>query len=175
MDISQFIQDLIVTNTLYGAKALKLTGISDKNNYISNSLVISSATKTITLTVPVPSFLTVGSLFRIKSGGGSNQDQLFRVSNLSEYSITCNTTSPYFNPVNFSGTAIIDSRIWVIINDTNIADMSPEGNTMFNLDNISTTGLPDGSGICANSINHYHESGSGGSSDLIYSYLHMGG
>lgn len=177
MNLNGIIKKLIALGAIFGGKAKKLSGIPDKNNYVTDlNLVIDSITKTITLTSTAPSFLTVGKLFRVKNGGGANQDQLFKVLSISSNVITCDITAPYFDPINYVGAAKIDGRIWICINDTNIAKDSVDGNTIFNIDNTTSTGLPDGSGIAQNSVGHYHDAAIIDELDNIkFDYIHMGG
>jgi len=176
VDISQFIEDLIVTNAIWGALSLKMGGIHDQNNLVVDpNLTISNVSKTITLTSAVPSFLIAGKLFRIKNGGGTNQDQLFKVSSILGNKITCDPIAPYFDPQNYSGSATVDGRIWVCINNETIAKESIDGGTVFNIENVVSTGLPDGSGIALNSIGHYHGDGTSEDlDDLKLIYQHMG-
>lgn len=149
-----FIKGLVTFGTIFGATGKKLTGLQDSAASITDTLII-TATDTIQLTTTVPEFLTEDRYFRITGGGGANQNQLFRVLSVSGNVIVVDTT---VNSVSvYSGVATIDARIASVIGDVTIAKLNDSGNTIFNLDNVSTTLTPeDGSCIASNPADHYH-------------------
>lgn len=153
MSYSSFLKKLQVFGALFGSKAKKLSGVQDKNNKITDSITF-TAPNLIALTGPVPIFLVPQTYFRVKSGGGANQDVLFRVLSISGNTITVDNTNFV---VNFGpGTATLDSRLAVVHNNPAISLLSPQGNTIFNADNDGvTTGLEDGN-LGNVFVDHYH-------------------
>lgn len=157
---SVFIKKLIKANVLFGGKKIKLSGVPDGFNFISDSNVLGiSATNKFTLTSTPSDWIKPGSYFRISSGGGSNNGLLFKVSNIIGNDIFVDDSEPQTSSVfDFGpGLAVLDFRLWQVINDINIAKKSlSSNNTIFNVNNQTTTGLCDGSGIANNFAEHYH-------------------
>lgn len=154
---SSFFKKLQVFNVLFGAKARKLSGIQDKNNRFTDTITF-TAPDTILLSFPVPAFLQVGTYFRVKNGGGANEDQLFRIKDISGNTIIVDNTT---NVVSFGpAVADIDARLAVVHANSVISKLNTEGNTIFNVDNGTvTTGLNDGSGLAVLVAEHYHDDG----------------
>jgi len=162
MNLLSFIKKLIIFDVIWGTRSKKLAGINDKNNVISDNVIFSSSDNSITLT-SIPSWFQKDKYFRITTGGGNNLNQLYKIisiDNLNNKIIVSGLIT------DFTGNTTLDGRIAVVINDINIAKLDSSGSTIFNLDNQSWTGFPDGSGIAQIFANHYHGSQSTPNTDF---------
>lgn len=161
MSIANFIKKLIKANALFGGRKIKTAGIPDGDNYVTDlSLEGVAASNKFILSSTPPDWLQEGTFFRIKSGGGANQDLLFRVGSIVGNEIFNDDALAEVSAVsNFGpGTATVDARIWVVVDDATICKKSLESNnTIFNVNNLDSTGLLDGSGIAENFAEHYHD------------------
>jgi hypothetical protein len=152
---SNFLRKLQVFGALFGAKATKLSGIRDKDNQLTDTIDFTSP-DLITLTYPVPEFFKENTYFRVKNGGGPNQDVLFKVKSVSGNVITVDDT----NTVTSFGPTLctLDARIAVVQDNPLISKLNTEGNTIFNVSNGALT-----SGIIADVglvlAEHYHDDG----------------
>lgn len=151
---------MIQTNTLFGGKKLKLAGVPDGDNFVSDpSLQAVAASNTLILSAPVPTCLKSGTYFRIVNGGGSNQSNLFKVLSVNNNELIVDDTEPETSSlVDFGpGQATIDARIWQVVNDTTICKASlNNSNTIFNAHALAGSGLDDGSCIAENFAEHFH-------------------
>lgn len=156
--LANFLKKLQIFNVLYGSKAKKLTGVRDRNNKFTDTITF-VASDEIQLTAPPPEYLKSGSYFRVKNGGGANQDVLFRVASIVNNSIFVDGT----NTVTSFGPAIadIDARLAVVHNNPAISKLNSSGDTIYNVSNTSaTTGLDDCSDLGLVLAEHYHDSSS---------------
>lgn len=167
MILQNFIKKALALDVLFGPKAKKLKGIQDALNNITDSITC-TAPSTILLSNPVPSFLKQNTYFRIKNGGGANQDVLFRVASVSGNTITVDGTNAV---VNFSGLAVLDARLAIVHADTSISKINNYGSTIFNVNTQDSTGLQDGSGISLVMSDHYHDLPSGLNLPFQFTFL----
>jgi len=145
-----FIKRLIALDALWGSRSKKLAGINDKDKIVTESVTIDSGTRTITfISGDRPEWLKTDKYFRIADG--ANEGDLFRVESVGVDFLV--VVEPIQSD---SGTLTLDGRMWMVHNDNAISRRGPYGGTMFNVNNMNTTGLPDGSGIAKAYATHYH-------------------
>ena len=145
-----FIKKLIALDALWGSRSKKLAGINDKDKVSTVDVTIDGGTGTITfVSGDRPIWLNTDKYFRIADG--VNAGSLFQVASVGVDFVT--VVEPITTD---SGTRTLDGRMWVVHNDNTITRKGPDGGTMFRLDNMDTTGRPDGSGIAKVYAVHYH-------------------
>jgi len=150
----RFIKNLLSFNVLFGIKSKKLSGINDATHTVTANMTI-TAPDQIQLASAVPNFLAEGRFFRITGGGGANEDELFQVLSVSGDTITVDTA---INSVSaFAGLATIDARFATVHDDETISKLSAKGNTIFNVNNYTTTGNEDCSSVAEACADHYHD------------------
>ena len=175
MALSLFIKQLLETDSIFGGEAKKLSGINDASvqvNFLGVDVVTTSTPTIETLTItgragdaPVPpSWLVVDKYVTVTVESTSISRNRQRVLSVTPFAdgFTVNfrpgeTGSSTLPDINVTDVNInIDGRIWAIINDENIAREADNGSTMFNVNNSTPTGLPDGSGLVQKYAAHYH-------------------
>lgn len=166
MNLQNFVKKLKVFNVLFGAKAKKLSGINDSENKLTGNIEF-IAPNEIVLPVVVPEYITEQTYFRVKAGGGANEDELFRVASVSGSTIVVDNSNTV---VNFVGSARIDARLAVVHDNPLISRLNSEGATIFNLSNYTDTGLEDCSGIAGVFAEHYHDDGSAGTGSFVFTF-----
>ena len=177
MGLGSFIKKLIETDTIWGVRSKKLTGINDSFNKIAgNNIVFDNASGTITIptVTTIPSWITSEKYFRAYSGDykvcedpaitytvipATNEFQLFRVGSAAivggDLVITCDPlTSTPEDLVMAVGK--IDGRIAMTHNNPDLSRLTARGGTMYNVEANITTGLEDASGISQADVPHYH-------------------
>lgn len=146
-----FLKGLLSFGALFGPRATKLSGLRDASNTVTDTVIFTSP-DIITLTT-IPDFLQVGRLFRVKNGGGANQDQLFKIESIAGNSLTVSQTAV----VTFTGSATIDARIAIVLNSPEFVTLNADGNTIFNVNQeLPLSNLNDGSCISNKFSEHYH-------------------
>lgn len=140
MKLTKFIVDLLKLNVLFGARASKLTGLSDASLNVTLPIIASNLN---TLTLTTPNWLVIGAQFRLVGAGTANDAQLYTVTARTPNTITL--TPPLANT--FTATISLDARRATIINDPTKAKLNAAGNTIFNV-NAPTTDCP---------TDHYHD------------------
>lgn len=148
----EIVKKFIGLDVLFGPAKKKMAGINDAQCTITTDLSIDTVDDSITFTGgDMPDWVKVDKYFRII--GGANDGELFRVKEI----VSSNKIVIYEDPVTDSGTLTFDARLWVVHQDNTITRKSPSGGTMFNLDNLNDTGVPeDGSCLAKVPVAHYH-------------------
>lgn len=186
MALSLFIKQLLETDSIFGGEAKKLSGINDfsvldiyqlatvslVNDPFNFYIDITNSTNPIN---DIPSFLTTNKYIAITLDPWSSiinsvvtevsfVRRRFRVE--STVKITNGYRINLDRDANGSNTfetrslsnveAVIDGRIFAVIDDPTIAKEANNGSTMFNVNSSVTTGLEDGSGLAQKYAAHYH-------------------
>lgn len=197
ISFSQFIKKLLALDVIFGAKAKKLHGIQDRGNIIDGTITFNSIGNQIIITgvtIDPRNWLTPGKYIRPnlsnflpplppspQSAGQTpnpttNDYQLYNVAGVmyagGVVTITVNPSAIGVNSMVSYGPVLgqIDGRIWAVANDPNIARAGANFDTIYNLNNQASTGLPDGSGVAAPLAEHYH-----GNLDIVTSNLNSYG
>lgn len=155
MNWSAFIKKLLALDVIWGGRTKKMTGINDALNYFSGNINCIAGTQTIDFNPgTVPSWIIVSSYLRFVSGGGTNNGYLFQVISKTANSVTV-IPGPGPLLVNFTGFAVLDGRIFAVVNDPNIARQSSTGGTMFNANATAYSG-PSAGNVIFNRVDHFH-------------------
>ena len=174
-----WLKDALVWDALFGAQKVKSAGVNDTANRFSDAAITFTAPDTISCanTFAVPSWMIPGKYFRVNLTGynappipvapdpiqppnpATNHYVLFRVLSASVASghlvITVDTATSSvatFGPV----AGVVDGRINVVVNNPAITRVTQNGSTAYNVDNMASTGLDDGSGVDLAFADHYH-------------------
>lgn len=154
MGLGQFIKKLIEANALFGTAKNKIAGIQDKFNIITDTAIFNATDNSLTFSGAVPTWMVENKYFRITAGGGGNYENLLQVKKI----VNSSKIIVFENLLPFTGQVTLDGRMAIVHNDPNISRLGVDGNTIFNIDNVNSTGLPDGSAIATVSVGHYHSS-----------------
>lgn len=171
MNLTKFIINLTKLGALFGPRARKLAGVDDSQATFTGPITF-VAPGTITLASPVPAFFSQpGTRFRVKAGGGPNEDLLFSVLSASGNSIQVDQT--FQGVFNHNGTARLDARQAVVIDDPLIARLNLNGSTIFNANyQGQAANLPTGCGIPLVMAEHFHDAPEGADGNLYqFSFL----
>ena len=157
MELNSTIKKLIVLNAIFGGKTSKLTGVRDSGNRASDTVKFNTLDNSIQFTNNVPEFLVADQFFRITSGGGSDKGKLLKVKNVSGKKLFL--TDDFGQLVNdYLGSATFDARIFVQINDPQIAKEASDGSTQFNVNLTNRADSAEiGPSIASNFVEHYHD------------------
>ena len=153
MSWTELVKNFVGLDVIFGVRTKKLGGINDADCIITTDVVTDNADNSITFTGnDMPIWLIKERYFRFV--GGANDGSLFRVKEI----ISSNKITIYEVLVSDTGNYTIDARLWRVHFDNTISRKSPSGGTMFNLDNLDDTGVPeDGSCLAKNVVVHYHD------------------
>jgi len=196
MSISSFIKNLIKTDTLFGVKKKKISGVQDTNLFLTQvNFVFNSVDNSIIITdlTYLPGWLTPSKFFRFYSGLKKTTTNSLATDYETECLLTPNTinnsgvkfrvksivgnkiyldeafsTCSTFSYINTTGT--IDGRIAICTNDASICRINATGNTVFNLQKQASSGDEDGSAISLPFVDHYHVFPGTGESSHQYNF-----
>ena len=178
MALSSFIKQLLQTDSIFGAKAKKLTGINDsaiQMGYSEADVTIVDTTSEFSIEITninpaIPSWLQPNKYFLFDlpalPASPSTRLRVESVEQLSDgYKIFMQRNAPGTETLPSSPEnremVRLDGRIFAIIKNNAIAMEATNESTMFNLDSNIDDTFEDGSGVALKYAAHYHAGGGG--------------